>query len=33
MLNIPDFTDWDEMVLTAPKITGYIWKKQRYGGT
>lgn len=21
------------MVLTAPKITGYIWKKQRYGGT
>lgn len=33
MLDIPDFTDLDEMVLTAPKIIGYIWKKLRHGGT
>lgn len=33
MLDNPDFTDLDEMVLTAPKITGYLWNKQRYGGT
>ena len=33
MLDIPDFTDLDEIVLTAPKITGYLWNKQRYGGT
>lgn len=33
MLYNLDFTDLDEMVLMAPKITGHIWKKQRYGGT
>ena len=27
------FTDLDEMVLTAPKITGYFWNKQWYSGT
>ena len=28
-----DLSDLDEILLTARKIPGYIWKKQRYRGT